>query len=188
MKGMKDVLILILIAILSGVALSGVYLGTRDKIAEAKLEELESALGTVMPFMKETYREVGFDHEGTSYPIYEVTENGEFLGAAIEMVSPEGYSGDITFLLGVNGDEAVTGIYILDHKETPGLGTKAEDEAWWGQFLDKTLESYTFKVKKDGGDVDAITAATITSRAISDYVGKGLAVFRQFKAERGDNE
>ena len=75
MKGMTDVLILILIAILSGVALSGVYLGTRD---------------TVMPFMRETYREVGFDYEGTSYPIYEVTENGEFLGAAIEMVSPEG--------------------------------------------------------------------------------------------------
>ena len=188
MKGMKDVLILILIAVISGVALSGVYLGTRGRIAEAKLKELESSLGKVMPFMKETYREVEFNYEGTNYTLYEVSEKGKLLGAALKMVSPEGYAGDVTFLLGVDAEGAVTGFHILDSKETPGLGTKAADKAWWGQFLDKTLENFDFKVTKDGGDVDAITAATITSRAISDYVGKGLAVFRRFKAERGGNE
>ena len=187
MTDLRDLAVLVLISVISGFTLSFVHLGTKDKIAEARLEELKAGLGNVMPFMQKTYEEVDFGYKGKDYMIYEVREDGELLGGAVKMVSPEGYSGDMTFLVGVNTIGEVTGIQILEQRETPGLGTKATNKAWWGQFLGKTLDNFSFRVKQDGGDVDAITAATITSRAVGEYVGKGLDVFKAFIKERGDH-
>ena len=184
MKDFKDVIILVLIAVFAGVALSGVYLGTKERIAIAKQKELQEALGRVCPFLENAYEEVAFEYEGARVPLYVVRKDGQVLGAGIKMVTGEGFGGNITFLMGVNSDGRMTGLYILEHKETPGLGTKAAEQEWWGQMLDKSLESFTFKVTKDKGDVDAITAATITSRAVVHAVGKGLQVFRQFMAQQ----
>lgn len=187
MKGFKDVVILVIIAVLAGVALSSVYLGTKERIAEVKRQELKEALKKVMPFLKENYEELKFNYKGEDITIYKVLEEGKLLGAALKLNTSEGFGGNISFLLGVNADKKVTGLYILEHKETPGLGTKAAEKKWWGQLLDKSLATFNFKVKKDGGDVDAITAATITSRAVSGGVEKGLKIYEEFSKE-GTNE
>ena len=184
MKDFKDVIILVLIAVFAGVALSGVYLGTKERIAIAKQKELQEALGRVCPFLEDAYEEVAFEYEGMPVPLYVVRKDGQVLGAGIKMVTGEGFGGNITFLMGVDSNHRMTGLYILEHKETPGLGTKAAEQAWWGQMLNKGLDNFTFKVTKDKGDVDAITAATITSRAVVHAVGKGLQVFREFMAQQ----
>ena len=184
MKGFKDVIILVLIAVFAGVALSGVYLGTKERIALAKQKELQEALGRVCPFLEDAYDEVAFEYEGTPVPLYVVRKDGQVLGAGIQMVTGEGFSGNITFLMGVDSNHRMTGLYILEHKETPGLGTKAAEQAWWGQMLNKGLDNFIFKVTKDKGDVDAITAATITSRAVVHAVGKGLQVFQEFMSQQ----
>jgi electron transport complex protein RnfG len=184
MKGFKDVIVLVLIAVFAGIALSSVYLGTKEKIAEVKRQELKSALQKVMPFLKDSYKEEKFNCCNETVTIYKVEENNKLQGVAMQLTTSQGFSGNITFLLGVGVDGKVTGLYILEHKETPGLGTKAANKKWWGQFVDKSLKNFNFKVKKDGGDVDAITAATITSRAVSGGIEKGLKIFEKYKKER----
>ncbi len=186
MKGFKDVIILVLIAVFAGIALSSVYLGTKERIAEVKRQELKSALKKVMPFLKDSYKEESYLYENENITIYKVEKNGKLQGVAMKLTTSQGFSGNITFLLGVDKEGKVTGLYILEHKETPGLGTKATEKKWWGQFLDKSLKNFNFKVKKDGGDVDAITAATITSRAVSGGIEKGLKIFDKYKKEKGN--
>lgn len=183
MKGFKDVIILVLIAIFAGIALSSVYLGTKDKIAEVKRQELKEALRKVMPFLKDNYTEIVYQYENEEVTIYKVEEDGKIVGAALKLSTSKGYSGNISFLLGVNASKKVAGVYILEHKETPGLGTKATSKKWWGQFLEKGFDNFKFKVKKDGGDVDAITAATITSRAVTGGIEKGLKIYEEFVKE-----
>ena len=180
MKGFRDVLILVIISTVAGICLSSVYTATKDKIAEAKQRELQEALKKVMPFLKEDYQEQKVNFNNEEIPIYTVQENGKLQGAAMKMVSHEGYGGDITFLMGVDKDAKITGFYMLDFKETPGLGTKATKPKFYGQFIGKSLETFNFKVKKDKGSVEAITAATITSRAVSSAMEKGLKAFKQF--------
>ncbi len=186
-QGIGDVIVLVLIALLSGLALSGVYLGTKERIALAQQRELEAALKRVCPFMESDYREIEFQYTDPSgktlkIPVYAVYKEHVLEGAALKLVTHEGFGGEIVFLLGVGKDGRMTGLYILSHKETPGLGTKAANRSWWGQFVGQSLDTMNFKVKKDGGDVDAITAATITSRAVSAGIEHGLHVYRAFAA------
>ena len=86
--------------------------------------------------------------------------------------------------MGVDAKGEITGFQIIESKETPGLGTKAADQKFWGQFIGRTLENFKFKVKKDGGDVDAITASTITSRAVTHAMEKGLRIFQAYRGAK----
>ncbi|MBN1295993.1 RnfABCDGE type electron transport complex subunit G [bacterium] len=182
MKGFKDVIILILISTISGFCLSLVYAKTQAKIEAVKQESVRTALKNVADFMTDDPKKVDFEFSETeTIPIYDVTINGEHLGAALEITTPEGFSGNIVFLMGVNQRGEITGFQILDAKETPGLGTKAADKAFWGQFVGRSLDTMTFKVKKDGGDVDAITASTITSRAVTHALEKGLKAYQAYR-------
>ncbi|MBN1357079.1 RnfABCDGE type electron transport complex subunit G [bacterium] len=185
MKDLKDVIILVLIAVIAGACLSVVYVSTAERIAEVKRMELLEALKKVMPFLKDSPREIAFDFNGETILIYAVEEDGVLEGAAVRMTTREGYGGDISFLMGVGPSGEITGFYLLSHKETPGLGTKAADRKFWGQFIGKSLDNFSFKVKKDKGDVEAITAATITSRALSQALEKGLKVYRKYRDTRG---
>ncbi|MCD4655083.1 RnfABCDGE type electron transport complex subunit G [bacterium] len=181
MKGFKDVIILVLISTVAGFCLSLVYNVTKAQIAATKKAETQIALKKVAPFMTDNPKEVKFDFNDEIIPVYDVTENETPIGAALEITTPEGFSGNIVFLMGIDASGKITGFQIMDSKETPGLGTKAADEAFWGQFVGKSLSGYTFKVKKDQGDVDAITASTITSRAIAHAMEKGLRAYQAYR-------
>ena len=177
----KDVVILVLIAAFSGILLSGTYLITKKDIAKAKAEKQKKALKAVMPFLENNpYEKVSYTYQDRTIDIYTVRENGNFLGAALELKTKKGYSGLIVFYLGVNAESKVTGLFITESKETPGLGDKAKDEKWWGQFVGKSKDDFIFKVEKDKGDVVSITASTITSRAIADASDEGLDLYKEF--------
>lgn len=174
MKEYKDIIILVAFAVIAGTALSGVYGMTREKIAAAAKLERTTALKAVLPTLSGNAQEVVLEHGGLKIPAILDGTKEAFQGAVLELETKKGYSGSIRFMVGVDKDRRVTGLYILAQNETPGLGTKAKDKAWWGQFLGKGQDNFKFKVKKDGGNADAITAATITSRAITNQVDLGL--------------
>lgn len=178
---MKSVIILTVISLVAGLCLSGVYILTKDQIEIARKAEFNNSLKIVLPFLKDKYEEVPpILMDGESIPIFPVVENGVLQGAGLQLTGKNGYAGNIKILLGIDKSQKITGLQIIEHKETPGLGTKAADETWWGQFKGKSLGSFKFKVKKDGGDVDAITAATITSRSVTNAVDQGLRVYAEF--------
>ena len=108
--------------------------------------------------------------EGDSLDIYPAKKNGEIVGYAVNTYTSIGFSGNISLMAGFKTDGTILSITVLDHKETPGLGTKMTEPEFKEQFTGKNPAEFTLKVKKDGGPVDAITAATISSRAFCDAV------------------
>ena len=115
---------------------------------------------------------------------YRGRSRGVAVGAAFTIVSPSGYSGDIEILVGVDTAGVVTGLKILKHLETPGLGSKIETPEFGGQYLGKSLrDPETWAVLKDGGTFKQITGATISSRAVTSAVAAGLEFFGAHRAE-----
>ena len=108
--------------------------------------------------------------EGDSLEIYPAMKDGKTAGYAVKTYSNDGFSGYISLMAGFNPDGTIYNISVLEQKETPGLGTKMTDPLFNEQFRGKDPAQFTLKVKKDGGQVDAITAATISSRAFCDAV------------------
>ncbi|MBN1551639.1 RnfABCDGE type electron transport complex subunit G [bacterium] len=188
MKDFKEVIILMLIALSAGICLSVVYTATKDRIEEVKRQQRREAFQEVLPFINQLPDDmhITFEDKQNRVSVYAIDRDGDLLGAALEISTKAGYGGDMTFLVGVDPSGKVKGFSLLEQKETPGLGTKAEKKKFWGQFLDKTTETFDFKVQKDGGDVMAITAATITSRAVSEGVERGLLTYKNYLNQRGD--
>ncbi|MEA3451933.1 MAG: RnfABCDGE type electron transport complex subunit G, partial [Bacteroidota bacterium] len=103
----------------------------------------------------------------------------EIVGVAIESFTNKGFSGRFDIMVGLTPDGIIYNTVMLEHKETPGLGDKTEKEKsdWTDQFMKKNPLEFNIKVKKDGGDVHAITAATITSRAYIDAIQRAIDAF-----------
>jgi electron transport complex protein RnfG len=112
---------------------------------------------------------------------------GAFSGVVLEAVAPDGYSGDIFLLIGIDADGRVTGVRVTTHRETPGLGDYIDraKSAWIEQFAGKSLlkpEPKHWKVAKDGGVFDARAGATITPRAVVKAVKHALDYFARHRA------
>lgn len=189
----KPILILpvVIITCVAGVALALVNEVTKDSIAESKKQAKAEALAAVLPPFENDptsdVREVALDPE--AYP--EAGDNpltfyagrdgaGKLTGWGIESAVESGYSGHYSLVFGIDPEGRVQKVQVLEQRETPGLGTKSTDEAWLSQFEGKALADFQFTVAKDGGDVDAITGATISSRAVSRCIEQGL---QQYEAE-----
>ena len=141
----KDIFTLTTITTIAAIMLAFVYTSTRDQIDLAQEKLRQEALSQVMPFMHSAYERKIFTFQNMEVPLYEVHEHGELQGAALELTAKEGYSGNIIFLLGINKEEKITGLKIIKHAETPGLGAKAVLKKWWGQFLDKKKPEFHFR-------------------------------------------
>ncbi|WP_439836871.1 electron transport complex subunit RsxG [Aeromonas caviae] len=116
-------------------------------------------------------------------PLYTATLKGVHTGYALETVAPDGYSGAIRMVVGTDAKGAVSAVRVLAHKETPGLGDKIElkKSDWINSFVGKFLShdnEASWAVKKDGGEFDAFTGATITPRAVVKAV-KNLLLLQQ---------
>jgi electron transport complex protein RnfG len=108
--------------------------------------------------------------DGDSLDIYPAKKDDVVVGYAVNTYTKKGFSGNISLMAGFKPDGTIVNITILEQKETPGLGTKMAEPEFKDQFNDKNPSQFNLKVKKDGGLVDAITAATISSRAFCDAV------------------
>lgn len=176
----KMVIVLTIITAISSLILASVYAGTKDKIAEEYRKDFLKGLKVVLP---------GFDNEPDrdfknmeGKKIYIGRKDGKVFGYAVQSTSPKGYSGDIVVLVGVNPEGKILGIEILKHAETPGLGNKIEDKSWKDSFVGLEKDS-NIAVKKDGGDIDEFSGATISPRAVCEAVNSALDFLGRYAVE-----
>ena len=167
------VLSLTFISLAASASLGFVYEFTKKPIEISNLNKKLKAIRLVVPDFnndpdKEMYKlPTG---SGDSLDIYPARKDNEIVGYAVNTYTRNGFSGNISLMAGFKPDGTIFNITVLEHKETPGLGSKMNDPGFKDQFNLKNPASFELKVKKDGGPVDAITAATISSRAFCDAV------------------
>jgi electron transport complex protein RnfG len=173
------VLTLFIVTGVAALALGGIYSVTKEPIALAKRLKVERAISVVVPGFDVITKEYTMLPEGGKDSItffIAEKEGGELVGTAIKTYTDLGFSGRIWIMVGFNPEGKINNTAVLEHKETPGLGDKMDisKAKWSEQFRDQDPASYKLTVTKDGGDVDAITAATITSRAFCDAVQRAV--------------
>jgi len=176
----KLVITLTIICAVAAFLLSYVHQVTLKPIAHQKRMEKVRALSRVLPAYdnhpeKDTL-EIPLKN-GPSLEIDLAKKAGKVVAVAYRVVSHKGYGGDIEILMGVDTSGKITGIEILSMSETPGLGARIIEPAFKHQFKGKTLKNTKWAVKKDGGDIDQITGATISPRAVTDAIHRGLTLF-----------
>ncbi len=179
---------LLAVVSVAGLALGLVYTQTYDVIQAAKKAKLEAAIGEVVPvfdtlFISKVMPATGKD----SITFYKAYMNEELVGTAIETYTDDGFSGRIKIMVGFDPNGIIINTAVLEHKETPGLGDKMDKSKgkWPEQFKGKDPKIFTLKVTKDKGSVDAITAATISSRAFCDAAQRAYDALIQ---EGGNDE
>lgn len=164
---------LTLIALVSSALLGFVYEATKKPIALSNLKKKLDAIRQVVPEFNNNPNDEMFrlpTGEGDSLEVYPAKKDNVITGYAVNTYTNRGFSGNIKLMAGFRPDGSIINIAVLEHKETPGLGTKMADPAFKDQFNEKNPAEFELSVKKDGGPVDAITAATISSRAFCDAV------------------
>jgi electron transport complex protein RnfG len=173
---MKSVLTLTIIGFCSALLLYVTNNVTKVPIEKAMERVKVEALKQIFPFefSNEDLHTVIAESGKEFFEIKD--KDNKLKGIAVETSSNEGYSGEITMLWAVSPEGKVFDYSVLAHKETPGLGNKIALKPFKKQFEGKTLDGFNWKVKKDGGFVDELTAATISSRAATDAVKKGLEI------------
>ena len=173
---------LVIISMVAAGALAGVYILTLETINAQKADKQQAAILAVLP----AGVEIGEAEEVSGLTVYRATLNGEPAGAAVQ-TEADGFGGPQKIMVGFDAEGKIVNYIVLEHQETPGLGDHIAD---WFKNADKPGQNIlgrqatgTFAVSKDGGDVDAITAATISSRAFLQAVNKAYAAFKNGDVE-----
>ncbi len=169
-------------SVVAGAILGWVNEVTAEPIAQANAKTLSDAIAVVVPGFDNNPAEAPetIDVDGVSYKIYKATKGGEFIGAAVESVSM-GFGGELKVLVGFDVEGNIIDYSLLSHAETPGLGSKAAD--WFkkgakGDITGKNPGEAPLVVSKDGGQIDAITASTITTRAFLAAVNSAYGAYK----------
>ncbi|MFH4963461.1 RnfABCDGE type electron transport complex subunit G [Gaetbulibacter sp. M235] len=163
---------LLIITLISGFSLGYVNDLTIEPKAKAKLEKKINALKLVLPTFDnnpvEDMRLVKSEKSSDSIEVYPAYLNNQFVGAAIIGSTDKGFSGLVKIMIGFKPSGDIENVVVLEQKETPGLGTRMTEDKFLQQFKGVNISTFKLKVKKDGGDVEALTGATISSRAFCD--------------------
>lgn len=181
--------ILCAITLVVALALGAVNAVTEGPITEQNAQKIKDSLENVMPGAESEQIDVP---EGTTVTTetknatsvtilsaYKMTKDGADAGYCVE-VGPTGFGGAVDTMVGIDGDGKVTGISVISaSSETPGLGARSTEPEFQAQFAGQVGTEVA--VTKDGGSIDALTGATITSRAVSE----GVVAAAQFAAEQG---
>ncbi len=181
------VVTLFMVSAVAALALGAVYNVTKEPIALAKQKKLEAAIKTVLPeFDSIKTIKVGLGDGEDSLVYYVASKNDEVIGTAIKTWTMKGFSGKIEIMVGLLDDGTINNTAVVSHKETPGLGDKMDvaKSDFPVQFQGKNPANFKLSVTKDGGDVDAITAATITSRAFCDAVQRASDSYKTDKGNK----
>lgn len=190
-KILKNTIILTVITLVSGLGLGMVYEVTKEPIAKAQETAKQEAYRQVLPDA-ESFEEVDVDAKAAAKAIKdagiegaqvneaaEAVKGGETIGYVVTTTDSNGYGGDIQVSVGILNDGTVNGVAILSISETAGLGMKAAEESFYGQYEGK--QTSKFEVIKDGvtdGEpIEAISGATITTRSVTGAVNSALAYY-----------
>lgn len=186
-KIVKNTLILTMITLVAGLGLGLVYEVTKAPIAQAQETAKKEAWQMVFPEADiNDFEQVELDEKAAGKALADMGVNGTIdeactvgdMGYVVTATDKDGFGGSIQVTVGITSDGTVNGVSILSINETAGLGMKAAEPAFYGQYEGKQTEK--FVVSKDGGDgepIDALSGATITSRAVTGAVNTALAYF-----------
>ena len=187
-KILKNTLILTMITLIAGLALGVVYEITKDPIAQVQEKSKKEAWQAVFPEADlNDFEETEVDQKAADQAIADMGVNATIdevctvddQGYVITTTDKDGFGGSIQITVGITTDGTVNGVSILSISETAGLGMKATEPAFYGQYEGKQAEK--FVVSKDGGDgepIDALSGATITSRAVTGAVNAALGYYQ----------
>lgn len=197
---LKEAGILFAITLLAGLLLGFIYELTKEPIAVQRQKAVQKACAAVFEdaaSFEELQYEVTEDiavvlaedgvEVGTVFKA--LGSDGSVLGYVVQSTSGEGYGGDIVLYVGVRTDGTLNGISLLEINETPGLGMKAED-VLVPQFRDKKADAFTYTKtgSKSETEIDAISGATVTTKAVTNAVNGGLLVVNELMQGGGANE
>lgn len=177
----RYVTVLAVICTVAAATLAAVFEVTKAPIAASRAAVVQQAIRTVLPefdrVVDAAQAKAALDPgQPEMYPAYRA---GTLVGAAVKVTDRGGYGGDVTLMVGVLADGTVHAIRVLAHKETPGLGSKMGEEKFAGQFRGLTPPAQGLGVKKDGGTIQAITGATISSRCVTRAVNAAVKAMRE---------
>lgn len=172
---------LTVIAVVAAAVLALVSGVTAEPIRKAEQQKTENALKEVLPEFERTETDTV-----DGLPCTSVFKGDQLVGVAIVATSHKGFGGDLGVMFGFTPDGEINGYKVLNTSETPGLGAKAGD--WFqktgkGNVVGKNPAETNLKVKKDGGEVDAISGSTITSRAFCDAIAIAYGAFQKVQTE-----
>ena len=178
------VAVLFCITLISSAGVGLVNMITVEPIAEAKAKAVNEAILAVLPAFEEK-QSTELEIDAMPIKVYTATAAGQTVGYAVETMTKSGFSGVVKLMVGFAPTGEVLNVNVLQQAETPGLGTKMCDEgnplisSIKGQNLEsKKLVNGQLAVTKDGGDIDALTAATISSRAYVDAVNRAYMAYK----------
>jgi electron transport complex protein RnfG len=175
---------------ISGVILAGANMYTAGPIALSKAAALEKAIAEVTPDFDNNPLEdayTGVTSDGDSLLIYPAMKNGQPVGVAVDSYTKNGFSGEIKIIVGFDTGGTLINYSVLRHAETPGLGSRMQE--WFRtdknrqNILGRSLANGNLSVTKDGGEVDAITASTITSRAFLNAINRAFSAYKGTDAD-----
>jgi electron transport complex protein RnfG len=173
---------LAVITFVAGLALAAVYGVTKEPIALSQKAKINEAIKKVIPDFDTISDTIIKPEDGAdSIIVHRLYKGAQYAGSAVETYTNKGFNGKFTLMVGFLPDGSISDIEVLEQKETPGLGAKMTGARFKDQFkgMKITEAGGALKVKKDGGTVDAITAATISSRAFCDAVNRADAINRK---------
>jgi electron transport complex protein RnfG len=184
-------------ALLASVLLGVTNCSTESTIEQRLAEDLQNSLAEVIPadlhdndMLKDTRTipSAEYNIAADETLVYLAKKDGKITAVCFKFTAPDGYSGAINMIMGLDRDGNILGVRVLSHKETPGLGDKIEvaKSNWILSFVGKSLENLTpaqWAVKKDGGEFDQFAGATITPRKSVQAINRGLQLFKAHQAE-----
>ena len=198
-KILKDAFALLMITLVAGILLGFVYSITKEPIAQqeqlTKERSCQEVFADAATFENDTddleaaaaaMKAAGYEVQTLSEILVAKDDSGSTLGYVLSLVDPEGYGGDISFMMGIRLDGTLNGISILSIGETAGLGMNADTDAFKSQFDNKKVEKFTFTKTGSTSDseIDALSGATITTTAMTNGVNAGLAAFSSLGGEK----
>jgi Na+-translocating ferredoxin:NAD+ oxidoreductase subunit G len=166
------VLSLVIISIVMSATLAFVYEKTKGPIETASKQKEINSIRQVLPEFDNDPAAATTEKDGVV--IYKLTLKNKPVGYAVKSYTEKGFGGHAEMMAGFLPDGSIYNIIVLQHRETPGLGTKMAEPYFSKQFMGKNPSVFKLKVKKDGGQVDAITAATVSSRAYCDALQRAF--------------
>jgi electron transport complex protein RnfG len=186
--------ILLTFALIGTALVAFTFDNTRERIAANERAALLNKLNRLIPperydnvLLEDTVQARNEKLLGTNEPVmvYRARKQGRPVALVIAPIAPDGYSGTIRLLVGINVDGSLSGVRAVSHRETPGLGDAIDEERsnWIRTFDGKSLSSPPldrWEVRKDGGDFDQFTGATITPRAVVKAVRGALVFYREY--------
>ncbi len=178
-ESIRLVAVLTAICSISAAMLAAVYNITMGPINRALEKKIAQATADVMPVGAP---KAGIEKLGGEPFYVSRADDGTLVAVAIESVSSNGYGGEIKMMVGLGADKTLIGYSVISSKETAGLGTKIAEDDFMGQLVGKPFSS-DWRVRKDGGDFDAVTSATISSRAALECIREAMAKYEEVLPE-----